>query len=139
VGDRVEGLDSGADDYLTKPFALVELLARVRALLRRGEISTPPILRYEDLTLDPSTRTVTRAGRTIALSQREFTLLEFLMRHAGKVVTREAIANHVWGANPSSNVVEVYMTYLRRKIDKDFDTRLVRNVRGVGYVLRSEE
>jgi DNA-binding response OmpR family regulator len=138
VGDRVEGLDLGADDYLTKPFALVELVARIRALLRRGGSATPPTLRVEDLTLDPSAHVVSRSGQEIALSAREFTLLEFLMRNAGRVVTRQSIATHVWGSEKTSNVVEVYITYLRRKIDKEFATKLIQNVRGVGYVLRSE-
>ncbi len=138
VGDRVEGLDLGADDYLTKPFALAELLARVRALLRRGEISTPPTLEFEDLTLNPSSHVVTRSGNEISLSAREFTLLEFLLRNAEKVVSRKSIATHVWGTELTSNVLDVYMTYLRRKVDKEYATKLIHNIRGVGYVLRRE-
>jgi DNA-binding response OmpR family regulator len=138
IGDRVEGLDLGADDYLTKPFAFAELLARVRALLRRGEALTPAILRLEDLQLDPSARTVTRAGKPISLSLREFALLDFLMRNAGRVVTRESIVSHVWGQPLASNAVEVYITYLRRKIDKGHAKKLIHNVRGVGYVMRVE-
>jgi DNA-binding response OmpR family regulator len=139
VGDCVEGLDLGADDYLTKPFAFAELLARVRALLRRGEVPTPPILVLEDLELNPSAHTVTRAGERISLSAREFTLLEFLLRNAGRVVSRKSIVSHVWGDELSSNAVEVYMTYLRRKIDKEHEVKLIHNVRGVGYVMRRED
>ncbi len=138
VRDRVSGLDLGADDYLTKPFALAELLARVRALLRRGEIPTQPILRVEDLELDPSTRTVTRAGERISVSAREFSLLEYLVRNPGRVVTRQSIITHVWGGDLASNALEVYITYLRRKIDKGRETKLIHNVRGVGYVIRKE-
>ena len=136
VGDRVIGLDLGADDYLTKPFAFAELLARVRALLRRGETPTPPVLRVEDLELDPSSHTCARGGTAITLTAREFTLLEFLMRNSGRVMTRASIIEHVWSGHVASNAVEVYMTYLRRKIDKGQETKLLHNVRGVGYVMR---
>lgn len=138
VGDCVEGLDLGADDYLTKPFAFSELLARVRALFRRGEVSTPPVLVLEDLVVDPAARRVTRAGAPVSLSAKEFTLLEHLMRNAGRVVPRSSIVTHVWGDELSSNAVEVYMSYLRRKIDRDHDVKLIHNVRGVGYVMRAE-
>jgi DNA-binding response OmpR family regulator len=138
VGDCVEGLDLGADDYLTKPFAFSELLARVRALLRRGDVPTPPILRLEDLELNPTAHTVERAGKRISLSAREFTLLEFLLRNAERVVSRKSIVAHVWGDELSSNAVEVYMTYLRRKVDKAHEVKLIHTVRGVGYVMRKD-
>jgi len=138
VGDCVEGLDLGADDYLTKPFAFAELLARVRALHRRGEGILPPKLSLEDLELDPSAHRVTRAGKRINLSAKEFSLLELLMRSAGQVVSRKSIISHVWGDQLSSNAVEVYIAYLRRKIDKHHEVKLIQNVRGVGYVLRKE-
>ncbi len=138
VGDCVEGLDIGADDYLTKPFAFSELLARVRALLRRGEVATPPILTIDDLELNPSAHTVERAGKRISLSAREFTLLEFLMRNGNRVMSRKSIVAHVWGDELSSNAVEVYMTYIRRKIDKGHKVKLIQTVRGVGYVIRKD-
>jgi DNA-binding response OmpR family regulator len=138
VGDCAEGLDLGADDYLTKPFSFIELKARVRALLRRGTGSSPPIMVVEDLELNPSARTVTRAGRKISLSAQEFTLLELLMRSADRIVTRKSIVHHVWGEELSSNAVEVYINYLRRKVDKPHSVKLIHNVRGVGYVMRKE-
>jgi len=138
VGDCVEGLDLGADDYLTKPFAFSELLARVRALLRRGEPASPPVLKIEDLELNPAAHTVERAGKRVSLSAREFTLLEFLMQNGDRVVSRKAIVSHVWGDELSSNAVEVYMTYLRRKIDKGHQVPLIHTVRGVGYVIRKD-
>ncbi len=140
VGDKVRGLDLGADDYLTKPFAFAELLARVRALLRRGKTPAPPVLKVADLTLDPAARRVTRAGRVIDLTAKEFGLLEYLMRHAGRVLTRTMILEHVWDQTFDSytNVVDVYVNYLRKKVDHGFEPKLIHTVRGVGYVLREE-
>jgi heavy metal response regulator len=137
VADRVAGLDAGADDYLPKPFAVAELLARVRALLRRG-VSGPAKLTAGDLTLDPATREVVRAGRRIELTPREYALLEFLLRHKGRVLGRALIAEHVWGVDfdTFTNVIDVYVNYLRRKIDTGFEPKLLHTVRGVGYVLR---
>jgi len=136
--DKVTGLDVGADDYLTKPFEFAEFLARVRALLRRGAPASPPILAVADLTLDPATRKVLRADRTIELTPREYALLEFLMRNRGRVLSRALIAEHVWGVHFDSftNVIDVYVNYLRRKIDSDFEPKLLHTVRGVGYVLK---
>ncbi len=140
VGDKVKGLDLGADDYLTKPFAFAELLARIRALLRRGAPQAPPVLQVADLTLDPAARRVTRAGRPIELTAKEFALLEYFMRHAGRVLTRTMILEHVWDQSFDSytNVVDVYVNYLRKKVDQGFEPRLIHTVRGVGYVLREE-
>ena len=138
VADKVAGLDVGADDYLTKPFAVEELVARVRALLRRGAAAAPPQLAIADLTLDPVTRAVTRAGKRIELTAREYSLLEFFLRNRGRVLGRALIAQHVWGVDfdTFTNVIDVYVNYLRRKIDADFEPKLVHTVRGVGYVLR---
>jgi len=136
--DKVTGLDIGADDYLTKPFEFAEFLARVRALLRRGASASPPTLAVADLTLDPATRKVVRAGRPIELTPREYALLEFFMRNRGRVLSRALIAEHVWGVHFDSftNVIDVYVNYLRRKIDSDLEPKLLHTVRGVGYVLR---
>src|SRR6266567_6349390 len=138
VSDRVAGLDSGADDYLTKPFAFEELLARVRALLRRGGDRASAVLRVGDLTLDPATREVRRGTRRVSLTAREYTLLEYFMRSAGRVLSRSMLAQHVWGLDfdPESNVVDVYVGYLRRRIQAEGEPRLLHTVRGAGYVLR---
>jgi len=141
VEDRVQGLDSGADDYLVKPFAFPELLARVRALLRRPPLQSDPVLRVGDLELDTVRREVRRAGRRIDLSPREFSLLEYLMRHPHQVLTRTQIAEHIWNFDfyAESNVVDVYIGYLRRKVDRGFDRPLLHTVRGVGYRISVEE
>jgi two-component system response regulator MprA len=141
VSERVAGLDAGADDYLPKPFALEELLARLRALLRRA---TPDVgaeseaMTFEDLTLDPVTREVTRAGRSISLTRTEFSLLEMLMANPRRVLTRSRILEEVWGYDfpTSGNALEVYVGYLRRKTEAEGESRLIHTVRGVGYVLR---
>jgi heavy metal response regulator len=140
IKDRVRGLDSGADDYLVKPFAFQELLARIRALLRRqSEVKTTQ-LQLADLVLDTVTHRATRAGRLIELTSREYALLEFLMRHPRQVLSRTQIAEHVWdyGFYLTSNVVDVYIGYLRSKIDKDFDVKLIQTVRGAGYKIEAE-
>ena len=138
VPDRVAGLDGGADDYLTKPFAFEEFVARVRALLRRGTPTQAPILRLADLQLNPVSREVTRAGRPIGLTAKEFALLEFFLRQPGRVLSRALIAQHVWGVDfdTFTNVIDVYVNYLRKKIDADFAPKLLHTVRGVGYVLK---
>jgi two-component system, OmpR family, copper resistance phosphate regulon response regulator CusR len=139
VPDRVAGLDLGADDYLTKPFAFDEFLARVRALLRRGHGRRVALLRVTDLTLDPATREVTRGNRKVDLTVREYALLEFLMRNVGRVQTRSMLTEHVWGLSfdTESNVVDVYVGYLRRKVDGPGEQRLIHTIRGAGYVLRA--
>lgn len=142
VGDRVLGLDAGADDYLPKPFALEELLARVRALLRRNPPTTDSVgdeaLNYADLTLDPATRTVHRGDRSITLTRTEFELLWVLMQAPRRVLTREFILDQVWGYDfpTTANSLEVYVGYLRRKTEAESEPRLIHTVRGVGYVLR---
>jgi DNA-binding response OmpR family regulator len=135
VEDRVQGLDVGADDYLVKPFAFPELVARLRALLRRPPLQIDPILHLGDLAMDTARREVRRGGRLIELSPREFTLLEYLMRHPRHVLTRTQITEHVWNFDffSDSNVVDVYIGYLRRKIDRGFAHPLLHTVRGVGY------
>ena len=143
VGDRVAGLDAGADDYLTKPFALEELRARLRALLRRTaseEADETEKLSYDDLVLDPLARTVHRGDRAIDLTRTEFALLELLMRNAGRPLQRDVIMDRVWGweSEPTSNSLEVFVGYLRRKTEADGEPRLIHTVRGVGYVLRTE-
>lgn len=137
VEDRVAGLDTGADDYLTKPFDFHELLARVRALLRRGSALRPETLCVSDLKVDTRARRVSRAGREIALTAKEYALLEYLARRADEVVGRADIAEHVWDENfdPFSNLIEVYVQRLRRKIDDPFELKLIRTRRGEGYVL----
>jgi two-component system, OmpR family, response regulator len=139
VDDRVRGLQAGGDDYLTKPFAFAELLARVQALVRRATRSPEPTtLTAGDLTLDLLTRRVTRGGTPIELRPREFALLEYLMRNAGKVVSKTMILSHVWEYNfdPQTNIVDVLVSRLRDKIDRPFDKKMLQTVRGVGYVLR---
>ena len=135
VADRVDGLDAGADDYLTKPFAVAELLARVRALGRRGPQSAAETLKVADIILDPGRHTVHRDGRHVDLTRTEFALLEYLMRHPGQVLTRQQILDQVWGYDyeTMTNVVDIYIHYLRNKIEKGFSKKLVRTVRGVGY------
>lgn len=139
--DRVRGLEAGCDDYLPKPFAFQELLARLRAIIRRAEAALLTPLEYRGLRLDPASRSVFRDGRRIELSAREFQLLELLLRHPEQVLSRQEIMLRVWGYDleTSSNVLEVYMNFLRRKIDRGFPTRLLHTVRGVGYVLREGE
>ncbi|WP_328649146.1 response regulator transcription factor [Amycolatopsis sp. NBC_00348] len=147
VTDRVAGLDAGADDYLAKPFALQELLARVRALLRRTEYNTPTpavpsstALRFTDVTLDPATREVFRGDRPVHLTRTEFAMLETFLRHPRIVLTRTAMFEHVWGYDfgTASNGLDVYVSYLRRKLEAEGEPRLLHTVRGVGYVLREE-
>jgi DNA-binding response OmpR family regulator len=141
VADKVAGLDLGADDYLTKPFAFEELLARVRALLRRGSDQRTSVLRLESLTLDPVTREARRGERRIELTAREYSLLDYFLRNVGRVLTRPMIAEHVWGLDfdAESNIIDVYIGYLRRKIDAPGEARLLHTVRGSGYVLKVGE
>jgi two-component system, OmpR family, copper resistance phosphate regulon response regulator CusR len=138
IEDRVQGLDSGADDYLVKPFALHELLARLRALLRRNAPSKTGALTLGDLSADPATHAVTRAGQPITLSTREFALLEYLLRHPRQILTREMIESHIWNYDflSASNVVDVYVRRLRRKIDDPFPEKMIETARGLGYRIR---
>ncbi len=142
VEDRVHGLDAGADDYLVKPFAFPELLARVRALSRRGTPETSPRLRIGDLEVDVIGRAVTRGGQALELTAREFELLEYLVRHQGHVVSREMLTRDVWKEagrhTPLDNVIDVHVARLRRKVDDQFSQKLVHTVRGVGFVVREE-
>jgi heavy metal response regulator len=140
VADKVSGLDLGADDYLTKPFAFEEFLARVRALLRRTGDQRTAVLRVADLTLDPITRAARRGQRRIELTTREYALLEYFMRNVGHVLTRPMITEHVWGIgfDAESNIVDVYVGYLRRKIDAEGERRLIHTVRGAGYVMKAD-
>jgi len=138
INDRVQGLDAGADDYLVKPFALAELLARLRALLRRRPEDTGEVLRFADLSLDPITREARRGDRSFTLTRIEFDLLELLLRHPRQVLTRELILDRVWGYtfDSGTNSLAVYVGYLRRKTEEDNEPRLIHTARGVGYVLR---
>ena len=140
VGDKVAGLDAGADDYLAKPFAFEEFLARVRALLRRRTDQRTAILKVDDLTLDPVQHEVKRGARRITLTPREYALLEYFLRNVGRVLTRPMLAQHVWGIDfdTESNLIDVYVGYLRRKVDGKGERPLLHTVRGVGYVLRAE-
>lgn len=139
-GDRVEGLDLGANDYLVKPFSFDELLARIRAMTRKSTGSATNVFTCGDLSLDTASHRVTRAGKNIDLSAKEFAVLEFMIRNKGSVLSREAIENNVWSYDweGGTNVVDVYMSYLRRKLDAEFDKKLIHTVRGVGWVLRDE-
>jgi len=139
VEDRIHGLDAGADDYLIKPFDFGELLARLRALFRRQPSERPAALRVADLVIDPATRSVTRAGEAVELTLREFGVLEYLACHAGRVVTRTELLDHVWDHSffGTSNIVDVYVGYLRKKLEAPFDRPLIRTVRGSGYLLES--
>jgi DNA-binding response OmpR family regulator len=141
VSDRVKGLDLGADDYLTKPFSLSELLARVRAVARRSARPLEAVLKLEDLVMDRVQRLVTRAGRPINLTPKEFALLEYLLRNSGRSVSRSMIIEHVWnlGFDSATNVVDVYINYLRKKVDCNSPTKLIRTVRGVGYQIGTQE
>jgi len=140
IEDKVLGLDAGADDYLTKPFAFQELVARIRALLRRQTEEKLPVLRFADLTLDPARRVVLRGARKIDLTAKEYALLDYFIRNPGRVLTRTMIVEHVWDYNfdPMTNIIDVYVNYLRRKIDSDREHKLIHTVRGVGYVLKEE-
>ncbi len=140
VDDIVSGLDSGSDDYLTKPFAFAELLARVRALLRRGTQDRGAEIYFADLRLDPVAHKVWRGGKEIELTAKEYALLEYFMRNANQTLTRTMIAEHVWDYTFDSftNIIDVYVNYLRKKIDKDFDKKLIHTVRGAGYVLKED-
>jgi len=140
LNQKIAGLDAGADDYLTKPFAIEELLARVRALLRRGSGEAAGILQVDDLILNPATREVTRGGQRIELTTKEYALMEYFMRNPGRVLTRPMISEHVWSLDfdTFTNVIDVYVNYLRNKVDRGRDRKLIHTVRGSGYVLKTE-
>jgi len=138
VKDKVAGLDSGANDYLTKPFSFEELFARIRVLLRKDQAATPTKLQVDDLVLDLLTHKVSRAGREIPLTNKEYALLEYLMRNVGSIVTRTMISEHVWDINfdTFTNVIDVYVNYLRNKIDKGYKKKLIHTIRGRGYMIK---
>jgi len=138
VEDIVKGLDSGCDDYLTKPFAFMEFVARIRALLRRDKIDKEPLLKIGDLTLSPITHKVMRRGKEMELTSKEYSLLEYFMRNPDRVLTRTMISEHVWDCHFDSmtNVVDVYVNYLRKKIDKDYEPKLIHTIRGIGYMMK---
>mgnify|MGYP002605080045 CR=1 FL=1 len=138
--DKVKGLDAGADDYLVKPFAFDELLARLRVMIRRTSDSTSDVFTVADLTADCTARTVKRGGKAVSLSSKEFAILEYMIRNSGVVLSREKISHHIWNYDyeGGSNVVDVYIRYLRKKLDDGFEPKLIHTVRGVGYVLREE-
>lgn len=140
ISDKISGLDAGADDYLTKPFAFEEFLARIRALLRRATDVKTTTLRIADLELDQVSRKITRAGKPIVLTGKEYSLLEYFMVHANQVITRTMISEHVWAEDFDrfSNVIDVYVNYLRNKIDKGFPRKLIHSIRGTGYVLKEK-
>jgi DNA-binding response OmpR family regulator len=140
VEDIVSGLNSGSDDYLTKPFAFAELLARVRALLRRGAKDRGAEIFFADLRLDPVAHKVWRSNKEIELTAKEYALMEYLMRNPNQVLTRTMIAEHVWdyAFDSFTNIIDVYVNYLRKKVDRDYDKKLIHTVRGVGYVLRED-
>ena len=140
IEDKVAGLDSGADDYLTKPFAFEELLARVRSLLRRGAQQKSTILAIADLELDTVTHKAKRGGRTIELTAKEYALLDYFLQNKDRVLTRSAISEHIWDYNfdTGTNIIDVYINHLRNKVDNNFDKKLIHTVRGVGYVLKEE-
>ena len=141
VQDRITGLDSGADDYLTKPFAVTELLARLRALLRRGRVVRPATISVGDLVLDTGAQRAIRSGRALALTTKEYALLEYLAREAGRVVSRAEIAEHVWDENfdPLTNLIDVHINRLRRKVDNGFSSKLIHTRRGSGYMLSASD
>ncbi len=143
VEDRVAGLDAGADDYVVKPFAFTELLARIRALMRRGRGDQLLRLTIADLVIDVPTRTVSRAGHPLDLTTREYELLEYLVRHKGTLVSREMLARDVWGetqrSTPLDNVIDVHIAHLRKRVDQSFETHLIHTVRGVGFILRESD
>jgi DNA-binding response OmpR family regulator len=141
VEDKVEGLDLGADDYMTKPFAFSEFLARIRSLLRRNQEKVSPLLQIADLTLNPSTRDVSRGGIPIFLSNKEYAILEFMLRNAGRILSRTLILERVWmdAYNIGTNVVDVYINHLRNKIDKNFDLKLIHTIYSVGYMIKGDE
>lgn len=140
VDDRIKGLDAGADDYITKPFAFGELVARIRALLRREKTVSPTKLQVGDLVLDPATHEVYRGGKEIHLSSKEYRLLDYMMRRPGHICTRTMIGEHIWGYNftDDSNVIDVYISYLRRKINNNFRNKLIHTVRDVGYKIQDK-
>ncbi|MDA3839612.1 MAG: response regulator transcription factor [Patescibacteria group bacterium] len=140
IKDRIAGLDAGADDYLVKPFAFGELVARIRALLRREKVVKSTRLEVDDLILDPATHEVTRAGKELKLSSKEYRLLDYMMRRPSHVCTRTMIGEHIWGYNftDDSNVIDVYISYLRRKVDKGYRNKLIHTIRDVGYKIQDK-